>query len=312
MSSEPSTPRHLVAITGSSGMLGSALSGTLRARGDRVLHLVRRDPRDDVPPGVTETRWDPATGLADPSALDEVTAVVNFAGANLGGRRWTARYKAELVRSRVGNTRLLSSTLAALPHQPRLVSGSAIGIYGTRGASELTEASPPGTGFVAGMARDWEHATWAAEEAGIPVAHIRTGIVLSRSGGALGRLLPVVKAGLSGRLGGGEQYWSWISLPDHVAAVLWLVDHPEITGPVNLTAPEPAPQHEVVKALASELHRPSVVPAPTIALRLALGEMASEVLGSLRVLPAVLAESGFEFSHPRLPDAVEWVTGSDA
>lgn len=311
MSSEPST-QHLVAITGSSGLLGSAVSRALRARGDRVLHLVRRGPRGDVPPGVTEARWDPATGLQDRSALDEVTAVVNLAGANIGGRRWTAHYKGELVRSRVGNTRVLSGILAGLPHRPRLVSGSAIGIYGTRGASELTEASPPGTGFVADMARDWEHATWAAEEAGVPVAHIRTGIVLSRSGGALGRLLPVVKAGLGGRMGGGEQYWSWISLPDHARAVLWLIDHPQITGAVNLTAPEPAPQHEVVRALASELHRPAVVPAPTIALRLALGEMASEVLGSLRVLPTVLADSGFEFSHPHLSDAVAWVTGSDA
>lgn len=310
--SEPSTPQHLVAITGSSGMLGSALSQALLARGDRVVHLVRRDPARDLPPGVTETRWDPESGLRDRSALDDVTAVVNFAGANLGSRRWTARYKAELVRSRVGNTRVLSNTLAELPQRPRLVSGSAIGIYGTRGSAELTESSPPGTGFVADLARDWEHATWQAEEAGVQVAHIRTGIVLSRSGGALARLLPIVKAGLAGPMGGGEQFWSWISLPDHVAAVLWLIDHPEITGPVNVTGPEPAPQHEVVRALASDLHRPSVVPAPTIALRLALGEMASEVLGSLRVLPTVLLESGFTFRHPRLTDAVSWVTGDDA
>src|SRR5690606_27463486 len=146
-------------------------SAALRARGDRVVHLVRRDPARDLPAGVTEARWDPETGLRDRHALDEVTAVVNFAGANLGGRRWTARYKAELVLSRVGNTRTLSSTLASRPQRPRRVSGSAIGIYGTRGESVLTETSPPGSGFVAGMARDWEHATWTAEEAGIPVAH---------------------------------------------------------------------------------------------------------------------------------------------
>nr|WP_281497472.1 TIGR01777 family oxidoreductase [Ornithinimicrobium sp. F0845] len=302
----------MVAITGSSGMLGSALSAALRARGDGVVHLVRRDPAGDLPTGVTEARWDTDTGLRDPHALDEVTAVVNLAGANLGSRRWTARYKSELVRSRVGNTRVLSSTLARLPHRPRLLSGSAIGIYGSRGDSTLTEASPPGTGFVAELAHDWEQATWSAQEAGLRVAHLRTGIVLSRSGGALARLLPVLKAGLGGRLGSGEQYWSWISLPDHVAAVLWLIDHPEITGPVNLTGPEPAPQHEVVRALAADLHRPAVVPAPTIALRLALGEMASEVLGSMRVLPTVLLESGFAFAHPRLADAVSWVTGDDA
>lgn len=312
MTSEPSSPTHLVAITGSSGLLGSALSQALRDRGDAVVHLVRREPGTDLPVGVTEVRWSPETGLRDPAALDDVTDVVNLAGANLGARRWTTRFKSELVRSRVSNTSRLSRTLAGLPQRPRLVSGSAIGYYGSRGDTELTEQSPPGEGFVADLARDWEQSTWEAEEAGVPVAHIRTGIVLSRSGGALARLLPLVKAGLGGRLGSGEQYWSWISLPDHVAAVLWLIDHPDVTGPVNLTAPEPAPQAEVVRQLASALHRPAVVPAPTIALRLALGEMASEVLGSARVLPTVLTGRGFSFRHPRLADAAAWLTGADA
>ncbi|WP_109473036.1 TIGR01777 family oxidoreductase [Ornithinimicrobium cavernae] len=310
MTSEPSSPHHLVALTGSSGLLGSALSAALRARGDQVVHLVRRDPARDVPPGVREVRWDPETGLSDRSALEEVTAAVNLAGAGLGDRRWTVRYKAELVQSRITTTNTLCHALTALPRRPRLLSGSAIGFYGSRGEVELTEQSAPGYGFVAGLVRDWEHATWAAHEAGLPVAHLRTGIVLSRTGGALARLMPIVRAGLAGPMGSGRQYWSWITLPDHVAAMLWLIDHPEITGPVNLTAPEPAPQAEVVAALAGVLRRPSIMPAPTIALRLALGEMASEVLGSQRVLPTVLLGSGFRFRHPDLNSAAAWVTGT--
>lgn len=311
MTSEPSSSRQIVAITGSSGLLGSALSAALRARGDQVVHLVRREPREDLPGAVREVQWDPVQGLVDRDGLDGITAAVNLAGAGLGDRRWTTGYKAELVRSRVTNTNALCHALAALPEQPRLLSGSAIGFYGSRGESELTEQSTPGSGFVAGLVRDWEHATWAATEAGLPVAHLRTGIVLSRSGGALARLLPLVRFGLGGPMGDGSQFWSWITLPDHVAAMLWLLDRPSVTGPVNLTAPEPARQKEVVAGLAEMLHRPSVVPAPTIALRLALGEMASEVLGSQRALPAVLLQQGFEFSHPDLASAVAWVTQED-
>ena len=312
MTSEPSRPAHLVAITGSSGLLGSALSAALRERGDGVIHLVRRAPAADLPPGVREVTWDPVTGLTTSHALDDVTAVVNLGGASLGDRRWTAGYKAELVASRVTNTTTLSTTLAQLPQHPRFLSGSAIGVYGNRGKEQLTEASELGTGFVADLARDWEHATWPAEQAGSPVAHLRTGIVLSRSGGALARLLPLVKLGLGGKLGSGSQFWSWITQPDHLAAMLWLIDHPEVTGPVNLTAPAPAKQQDLVAALGDELHRPTIVPAPSFALRLILGEMAGEVLGSQRVLPTVLAERGFTFAHPDLASAAAWVTGDDA
>lgn len=309
MHPEPSSPAHLVAITGSSGLLGSALSAALRARGDRVLHLVRRTPDPGATPeGVTEVAWDPVAGLADPTALDGVSAVVNLAGAGLGDRRWTDRYKAQLVSSRLDTTTTLCGILARLPAPPRLLSGSAIGFYGTRGEVKLTEDSTRGEGFVPDLVHDWEAATWAAEEAGLPVAHLRSGIVLSRTGGALGRLMPLVRFGLGGPLGRGDQYWSWISLPDHIAAMLYLIDHPGITGPVNLTAPAPAPQIEVVEALGEMLRRPTVLPAPTIAIRLALGEMASEILGSQRVLPAVLAASGFRFAHPDLASATAWVT----
>jgi hypothetical protein len=305
---EQGRPTHRVAIVGSSGMLGSALTDALLERGDHVVRLVRQDPDPAPPAGLSEVRWDTERGLFEPGALDEVTAVVNLAGANLGGRRWTTRYKNTLVESRVTNTNTLSQTLAQLPHRPRFLSGSAIGAYGSRGDVVLTETSPLGTGFVPDLVRDWEHATWAAQEAGISVAHLRSGIVLSRSGGGLGRLLPLVKFGLAGKMGSGQQYWSWISLPDHVAAMLFLIDRPDITGAVNLTAPEPAPQVEVVKALAEQLNRPSFVPAPTIALRLALGEMATEILGSQRVLPAVLTSHGFTYQHPDLTSAAAWVT----
>ena len=307
--SESDRTAHQVAILGSSGLLGSALTEALTARGDRVLRLVRRDPGPGTS-GVTEARWDPARGLADPAALEGVTAVVNLAGAGLGDRRWTTRYKDKLVESRVTNTATLSRVLAGLDNQPRLVSGSAVGVYGSRGDTVLTETSELGTGFVADLARDWEHATWAAEQSGLSVAHIRSGIVLSPSGGGLARLLPLVRFGLAGKMGSGQQFWSWISQPDHIAAMLWVIDHPELTGPVNLTAPQPAPQVDVVKALAEQLNRPSFVPAPSIALRLALGEMAGEILGSQRVLPTVLTESGFGFRHPDLTSAAAWVTGA--
>lgn len=306
---EAGRPTQRVAVVGSSGMLGSALTEALLARGDEVLRLVRRDPDPAPGVGVTEARWNPERGLFEPGALDGVTAVVNLAGAGLGHRRWTARYKNTLVESRVTNTNTLSQTLAQLPSRPRFLSGSAIGAYGSRGDAVLTETSPLGAGFVPDLVRDWEHATWAAEEAGLSVAHLRSGIVLSRSGGGLARLIPLVKFGLAGKMGGGQQYWSWISLPDHVAAMLFLIDRPDITGPVNLTAPEPAPQIEVVRALAEQLSRPSFVPAPTIALRLALGEMAFEVLGSQRVLPEVLTSHGFTYQHPDLARAAAWVTG---
>lgn len=311
MTPEPSSPHHLVAITGASGLLGSALSRALRERGDAVLHLVRRPPGTDLPESVREVRWDPSHGLTDPAALQGVTAVVNLAGAGLGDRRWTTSYKQELVHSRVTNTITLCQELTALDQPVRLLSGSAIGVYGNRGDTRLTEDSPLGSGFVADLARDWEHATWSAQEAGLSVAHLRTGIVLSRRGGALARLLPLVRFGLGGPMGDGTQFWSWITLPDHISAMLWLLDHPEVTGPVNLTAPEPERQLAVVRALASVLHRPSVVPAPTIALRLALGEMAGEVLGSQRVLPGVLREHDFPFRYPDLESAAAWVTGAN-
>lgn len=312
-----SSGSRLVAITGASGLIGAALSQALLGRGDQVLHLVRRAPRAsaDLPDGVREVRWDPG-GELDPAVLDGVTGVVHLAGAGIGDKRWTTGRKAELVSSRLEGTATIARAVAGMPSAgdsaeggppPRLVSGSAIGYYGDRGAEVLTEESDLGEGFLADLCRDWEAATWSAQRAGVPVAHPRTGIVLAPHGGALGKLLPLALAGLAGPLGGGGQYWAWITLHDQVRALLFLLDRPDLRGPVNLTGPHPDTQTDIVRALASALHRPALVPAPTIALRLVLGEMAGEVLGSARVLPTVLIEAGFTFDHPDLGTAMGWL-----
>jgi hypothetical protein len=300
-----------VAITGASGLIGGALSAALRDRGDEVVHLVRRDPADDTPPGVTEVRWDPGQGLLDPASIEGVDAVVHLAGAGLGDHRWTEDYKRLIRSSRVEGTATVSSAVAALDPHPRFLSGSAMGYYGSRGDDVLTEESQNGIGFLAEVCRDWEAATWQAEQAGASVAHTRMGIVLAPRGGAMARLLPLARFGLAGPLGSGRQYWSWITLHDAVRALIFLVDHEEVTGPVNVTAPEPTPQAEVVRALGEHLRRPTVLRAPTIALRLALGEMAVEILGSQRALPTVLTEAGFRWDHGDLDDAIDWLLSEE-
>ncbi len=308
----PSTGRT-VAITGASGLIGSALSEALRGRGDQVLPLVRRAPRSsghpDLPPGVREARWEPGADL-DPGVLDGVEGVVHLAGAGIGDHRWTAARKRLLRSSRLEGTETVARAVAARPaaSRPRLLSASAVGFYGERGTETLTEDSSHGEGFLAELVREWENATWPAEQAGASVAHLRTGIVLAPHGGAIARIMPLAKAGLAGPLGGGGQYWAWITLHDHVRAVLFLLDHPSVTGPVNLTGPEPATQTAVVKALAEKLNRPAVVPAPTVALRLVLGEMAGEILTSQRALPTVLTRAGFTWHHPELGTAMDWLT----
>lgn len=300
-----------VAITGASGLIGSALSEALRGRGDQVLHLVRRAPRPaaELPAGVAELQWSPGEDLA-PGAFADVTGVVHLAGAGIGDQRWSAARKRLLVSSRLDGTSTVARALAdqaGTGQAPRLVSGSAVGYYGDRGDEVLTEASAPGEGFLARLTASWEGATRPAEEAGVPVAHARTGIVLSARGGALGRLLPLVRLGLGGPLAGGRAYWPWITLHDQVRALLFLLDRPEVTGPVNLGGPHPATQAAVTTALARELGRPSFLPAPGLALRVVLGEMAQEILASAKVLPTVLTDAGFTFAHPDLVSAAAWV-----
>ncbi|PZU47800.1 MAG: TIGR01777 family protein [Arsenicicoccus sp.] len=311
-SSAGPTGARLVAITGASGLIGSRLSQVLRDRGDRVLHLVRRDaaPADRLPVGVRELTWSPGDRL-DPAGLEDVDGVVHLAGAGIGDQRWTAERKRVLVSSRIEGTttlaRALAEVVAAGGQAPRLVSGSAVGYYGDRGEEVLSEASSPGTGFLAQLCQDWEAATRPAEHAGVPVAHVRTGIVLSPDGGALGRMLPLVRLGLGGPLAGGDAWWPWITLEDHVRALVFLLDRPDLDGAVNLVGPAPATQQQVTRALARQLHRPAVVPAPGWALRIVLGEMSQEILASTRALPGVLDEAGFSFTHPDLEQAARWV-----
>jgi uncharacterized protein len=290
-----------VAVTGSHGLIGSALVTALREAGHEVIQLVR-----GTPGGPGQVQWDPDGGSVDLAGLAGVEAAVHLAGAGVGDRRWNDEYKRVIRDSRVLGTRTLVRALTALDPLPRvLISGSAIGYYGERGEEELTEDSARGTGFLSDVVRAWEAETEPAQQAGIRVAHPRTGLVMARSGGAFAQLRLLARLGLAGPLGSGKQWWSWITLPDQVAAIQYLLES-DLAGPVNLTAPAPARNVEVIRALASAAHRPAVLPAPGFALRLALGEFAGEILGSQRVLPTRLTTSGYTFQHPDLASAAAW------
>lgn len=299
--------RVRVAVTGATGLIGRALVESLTADGHLVTRILRRPPDPGtVPDGTDHVLWDPAAGRIDAAGLEGVDAVIHLAGEPIASHRWTAEQKARIRDSRVAGTRLLARTLAGLDQPPRvLVSGSAIGVYGDRGDDVVDETASPGDDFLAQVCVEWEAATEEAADAGIRVAHARTGIVLSGRGGALARMLPLFRLGLGGRLGSGRQWWSWISLTDEVAALRWLVDH-DVTGPVNLTAPSPVTNAEFTRTLARVLHRPAVVPAPRFALGLVLGrELADALLfTSARVLPVRLGESGFTFAHDDLATAL--------
>ncbi|MGW4423065.1 TIGR01777 family oxidoreductase [Streptosporangium sp. NPDC004631] len=292
-----------IIVTGSSGLLGSALVRALRAEGTRVVSLVRRAPQ-----GPDESFWNPARGLLDPAALRGAAAVVHLAGAGIGDRRWNDDVRREVVRSRVEGTRTLVRALTeSASRPPALLSASAIGFYGDTGDREVDETSPPGEGF---LARDvvvpWEAETVPAEEAGMRVARLRTGLVLSADGGMLPRILPIFKLGLGAPLGSGRQYWSWISIDDWVLAVQRVLEDPGISGPVNLTAPEPVTNAEFTRELGRAVHRP-VMPlaVPGFVLRTAIGGFAEEgVLTGQRVLPRRLLEAGHTFRHMRLGDAL--------
>jgi uncharacterized protein (TIGR01777 family) len=295
-----------VAVSGSSGLVGSALCRALEGRGDEVVRLVRR------PAGAGEVSWDPGTGRLDGRALAGVDAAVHLAGAGIGDRRWTAARRATLVSSRVDSTALLAGVLAGVEPRPRvLVNASAVGFYGDRGSEELTEASPPGTGFLADLSRRWEAATAPASAAGIRTVCLRSGVVLAGAGGALARQLPLFKLGLGGRLGSGRQWVSWVSLADEVNAVLHALDHERLSGPVNVVSPHPVTNAELASALGRAVRRPAVVAVPALVLRLVLGgALVDEVLlASQRVVPAALAQSGFAFSYPDLDAALAAALG---
>jgi len=289
-----------VLVAGSSGLIGTALCKALESRGDEVLRLVRRTPR-----GANEYQWDPTSHSLDAAILSGVNAVVNLAGAGVGDKRWTPEYKQMILQSRVDSTATLASALAqarnklgASDSPSVFVAASAIGFYGDTGDSSVTEASPPGSGFLAEVCVAWEAAATPAQVAGVRVVHPRTGLVMSPNGGALARMLPIFRAGLGGKLGTGKQWWSFISLADEIRAICALIDDSRYSGPVNLTAPHPARNSEVTRALGRLLKRPTLAAVPAAALKAALGEFSIEVLGSAKVLPSVLEQNGFDFLYP--------------
>jgi uncharacterized protein len=288
-----------VAITGASGLVGRALVRSLRGDGHEVVRLVRKEPG-----GADEARWDPF-GAIDAKALDGVDAVVHLAGAGIGDHRWTESYKRQIRDSRVVGTRNLAETLAGLTIKPRvLISASGMNFYGDTGDRETDETAPAGTGFLAGLARDWEAAAAPAADAGIRVVHPRSGHVLARDGGLLGRLLPLFKLGVGGKLGSGRQWMSWIARDDHVAALRFLIDG-DLAGPVNLTTPHPVTNAEFTKALGRAVGRPAVLTVPPFALRIALDGLADEgALINLRIVPGRLTAAGFAFRRPELAGAL--------
>jgi uncharacterized protein (TIGR01777 family) len=291
-----------VAVSAASGLIGSALAADLEADGADVVRLVRRPAGSPA-----EISWNPqaaADGL-DPADLQGVDAVVHLSGAPLAARRWTPARKAVLRSSRIQSTRTIAAAMAAADPRPGvLLCASAIGYYGDTGDRIVDESAPRGPGFLADLVSDWEEAARPARAAGIRVASFRSGIVLAAGGGMLGRLLLPFRFGLGATFGSGRQYLSWISLTDEVRAIRFLLGSADAAGPFNLTAPAPVTNAEFTRALATALGRPALLTLPAVVLRTALGEVAGELLGSARVMPAKLTAAGFSFAHPDIATAL--------
>ena len=299
-----------ILVSGSTGLIGSALVPRLRSEGHDVVRLVRSAPtRPD------EVRWDPAGGsvdLAGLSAAGAIDGIVHLAGEGIGEKRWSPAQKQRILDSRVQGTRLLAETAAALDPMPAVfVSGSAVGYYGLRGDEVLTEDSSAGSGFLADVVQQWEAAALPAQEAGIRTVLLRTGIVLAPKGGAFGRMLPLLKLGVGGKLGGGDQWWSWISLEDEVRLILHVLTTEAVVGPINATAPHPATNAEIVKTAGRVLRRPTVLAVPTFALSIAMGRELTEevILAGQRAVPSVAEATGFTFSHPEPEGALRAILG---
>jgi uncharacterized protein len=288
-----------VLLAGASGLLGQALRRALIANGDAVHVLVRREPRDGA-----ETEWHPGRSELDPSVLRDVDAVVCLSGVSLGHRRWSDQVKRDIVASRVQPVATLARALAETPDRPSVyITASGAGCYGDTGSRVIDESAPYGNTFLAGVCRLWEGAADPAASSGVRVAHLRSGPVLAGGGDLMKRLKPIIWLGLGGRLGSGEQYLPWISLADHVAAMRFLLTA-DVSGPVNVTGPEPARNAEVIATMARLMHRPAVLPVPAFAIKAVLGGMAEEILIGQRAIPKRLLGAGFAFRHPTLEAAL--------
>jgi uncharacterized protein (TIGR01777 family) len=284
-----------IAVTGSTGLIGSALVGHLKAEGHTVQRLVRR-------PALTpeEVTWDPKKGTVDLAALEGVDAIIHLAGANVGDKRWSKKYRAEILNSRLLGTTTIASAVNTL--KPSLfICASAMGYYGETGNRAVIESDRPGNDFLATVCKEWEGAADLVSD--VRTVKLRTGLVLDPADGALGKMLPLFRFGLGGKLGSGKQWWSWITLHDVIRAITFAIES-EISGPINLTSPNPATNQEFTAALARALRRPALLPVPGFALKIALGGFSAEILGSKKVLPQALTDAGFTFDYPHLAPAI--------
>ena len=289
-------PPQRIAVTGASGLIGSALVGHLKSQGHTVQRLVRR-------PAISseEISWDPIAGTVDMDALAGVDAVIHLAGAGVGDKRWTKKYKSEILNSRLLGTTTIAKAVAIVKPQV-FISASAIGWYGESGNRSVVESDRAGDDFLAAVCREWEAAADLAGD--VRTVKLRTGLVLDPTGGALGKMLPLFRFGLGGKLGNGKQWWSWITLHDQIRAITFLLEN-KVSGPVNVTSPNPVTNSEFTAGLARAMHRPALFPVPAIALKITLGGFSSEILGSKKVIPQTLTEAGFEFDYPHISSALD-------
>lgn len=289
-------PPQRIAVTGASGLIGTALVGYLKSQGHTVQRLVRR-------PAVSseEITWDPIAGTVDMEALAGVDAVIHLAGAGVSDKRWTKKYKSEILNSRLLGTTTIAKAVAVVKPQV-FISASAIGWYGESGNRAVVESDRVGDDFLAAVCREWESAADLAGD--VRTVKLRTGLVLDPTGGALGKMLPLFRFGLGGKLSNGKQWWSWITLHDQIRAIAFLLEN-KVSGPINLTSPNPVTNSEFTAGLARALHRPALFPVPGFALKIVLGGFSAEVLGSKKVMPQALTEAGFTFDYPHISSALE-------
>ena len=289
-------PPQRIAVTGASGLIGSALVGYLKSQGHTVQRLVRRAAVSSE-----EITWDPIAGTVDMEALAGVDAVIHLAGAGVSDKRWTKKYKSEILNSRLLGTTTIAKAVAIVKPQV-FISASAIGWYGESGNRAVIESDRAGDDFLAAVCHEWESAADLAGD--VRTVKLRTGLVLDPTGGALGKMLPIFRFGLGGKLSNGKQWWSWITLHDQIRAIAFLLEN-KVSGPVNLTSPNPVTNSEFTAGLARAMHRPALFPVPAIALKIVLGGFSAEVLGSKKVMPQVLTEAGFTFDYPHISSALE-------